>query len=576
MHETIFQWDDDMQEQFDWALHLGVNCIVLPQLTSFVAINYAQCALHLASLLLSGFHAQQLLVPVPFTMSLHHSTQSLSGASTIANASMGGWSDSDDSLLMWNNFKLLTGHHCRLHGLLDLSIDDIIDCFWNDKEEAEADENRCFQLACRRLKAYTERWAAEQLRGVVISTHLFHPNDAGFPVLPKEYQLVVAVLLRYCSLVCFKGPPTIPGSFTPYLQYINHIQSTGEDIIKQCCGEPESVGAKCVSTSILPFSSEVATESDRKKIRLMNRDESSTSYPPTVTADVHVSTAIAQSETEVAEREAFSDHFTAGYKDTLQMPLQPLADNLQNSTYETFERDPTKYQKYEEAVAKGLVCMAKRRGGGVTIHVAVVGAGRGPLVACVLRAAVAVGVTVSVFAVEKNKNAIVTLCSRKSSGEKGWEHVTIVKCDMRVWVPSTGLNSVDILVSELLGSWGDNELSPECLDHCIARCLRIEHQKSVAVSSGTSSSDCHDSGLLSYDGICIPTSYTSFLTPLSTSKLWMSARDVVVPGDAKDSTVGHVYSALLFSLVIACRSFISLALVCVMYLTGLDWTVCRD
>lgn len=41
--------------------------------------------------------------------------------------------------------------------------------------------------------------------------------------------------------------------------------------------------------------------------------------------------------------------------------------------------------------------------------------------------------------------------------------VTVVDSDMRTWEPPGG-ERADILVSELLGSWGDNELSPECLD----------------------------------------------------------------------------------------------------------------
>jgi hypothetical protein len=49
-------------------------------------------------------------------------------------------------------------------------------------------------------------------------------------------------------------------------------------------------------------------------------------------------------------------------------------------------------------------------------------------------------------------------------------------------------------VSELLGSFGDNELSPECLDGA---------QK-----------------LLKPDGISIPCSYTSFLAPVTTTKLY--------------------------------------------------------
>ena len=39
--------------------------------------------------------------------------------------------------------------------------------------------------------------------------------------------------------------------------------------------------------------------------------------------------------------------------------------------------------------------------------------------------------------------------------------MTIVSTDMRVWDAPL---KADILVSELLGSFGDNELSPECLD----------------------------------------------------------------------------------------------------------------
>ena len=44
-----------------------------------------------------------------------------------------------------------------------------------------------------------------------------------------------------------------------------------------------------------------------------------------------------------------------------------------------------------------------------------------------------------------------------------WGAVTIVSTDMRVWAEKSGGKKCDILVSELLGSFGDNELSPECL-----------------------------------------------------------------------------------------------------------------
>src|SRR5262249_45015624 len=53
---------------------------------------------------------------------------------------------------------------------------------------------------------------------------------------------------------------------------------------------------------------------------------------------------------------------------------------------------------------------------------------------------------------------------------------------------------IDILISELLGSFGDNELSPECLDG-VQHLLNPVH------------------------GISIPSSYTAHLTPIATPKL---------------------------------------------------------
>jgi len=62
-------------------------------------------------------------------------------------------------------------------------------------------------------------------------------------------------------------------------------------------------------------------------------------------------------------------------------------------------------------------------------------------------------------AVEKNPNAYVHL--QRQNAERWSGVVTIIRSDMRSWKPSF---TVDILISELLGSFADNELSPECLD----------------------------------------------------------------------------------------------------------------
>ncbi|KAJ1651476.1 hypothetical protein IWQ61_007969 [Dispira simplex] len=184
------------------------------------------------------------------------------------------------------------------------------------------------------------------------------------------------------------------------------------------------------------------------------------------------------------------ESFAAGYKDYLQAPLQPLMDHLESATYATFEQDPVKYQLYEKAVYQALMDrFPSTTESDHTCVIFVVGAGRGPLVDRSLAAARLANRHVRVYALEKNPNAYVTLQRKK---ETTWhEQVTVVFGDMRFWNPP---EQADMLVSELLGSFGDNELSPECLDGA--------------------------QRLLRPGGISIPSSYASFVAPLSSSKLY--------------------------------------------------------
>ncbi|XP_005101573.1 protein arginine N-methyltransferase 5 [Aplysia californica] len=187
--------------------------------------------------------------------------------------------------------------------------------------------------------------------------------------------------------------------------------------------------------------------------------------------------------------------FAKGYEDFLQSPLQPLMDNLESQTYEIFEKDPIKYSQYQKAVYHALLDRVPLEDRETTeIVIMVVGAGRGPLVRASIAAAIEAGCKLKkVYAVEKNPNAVITLENMK---EEEWgSRVEVVSCDMRDWVAP---EKADILVSELLGSFGDNELSPECLDGA---------QK-----------------YLKDDGISIPEKYTSFLAPLQSSKLYNEVR----------------------------------------------------
>jgi len=189
--------------------------------------------------------------------------------------------------------------------------------------------------------------------------------------------------------------------------------------------------------------------------------------------------------------------FARGFEDFLQIPLQPLMDNLESSTYEVFERDPVKYSQYQLAMKAAITDMIpEAEKDSKVLTVMVVGAGRGPLVKAALKAAQLSDRKIRVFAVEKNPNAVVTLQHLKI--EHWGEQVTVISSDMRDWNPDPS-DYADIIISELLGSFGDNELSPECLDGA---------QK-----------------FLKPGGISIPSSYTSYIGPIQSSKLYNEYRN---------------------------------------------------
>nr|WJH19585.1 Protein arginine N-methyltransferase 5 [Euglena gracilis] len=208
--------------------------------------------------------------------------------------------------------------------------------------------------------------------------------------------------------------------------------------------------------------------------------------------------------------------------DCLQAPLQPLMDHLEAQTYEVFERDPVKYQQYEKAIALALKDIPREEGSAVVVMV--VGAGRGPLVNCTLRASKQTKVPVRVYAVEKNPNAVVTLQAMKRQCD--WGAVTLVSADMRHWEAPEGC---DLLVSELLGSFGDNELSPECLDGA--------------------------QRFLKPDGISIPCSSTSYLAPVMSAKLWNEVAVRKDPGAFETSYVVRIHAGVTIAEPQACFTF---------------------
>ncbi|KAK5121815.1 hypothetical protein LTR85_004690 [Meristemomyces frigidus] len=299
------------------------------------------------------------------------------------------------------------------------------------------------------------RWHSEPVRLLVLPRTSFLRNAKGYPVLAKMHQQYLTRFLR------LRFPPWV------ILSDVGPIPPNDQDVVNGHLPEPTPAEA-------------ATTANDKPKdpvphLRyLRHQQQTQPSRPPI-------------------------ERFGQGYQDYLQSPLQPLTDNLESITYEVFEKDPVKYEWYERAVALALKDLRETLGEGVPIVIAVVGAGRGPLVTRVLQASSKTGITVKCYAVEKNPNAHVLL-QRRNATDALWNgKVTVVKSDMRSWpghITSTGeAGKVDILVSELLGSFADNELSPECLDG-VQHVLHLEH------------------------GINIPQSYTTHFTPIATSKLY--------------------------------------------------------
>jgi protein arginine N-methyltransferase 5 len=91
------------------------------------------------------------------------------------------------------------------------------------------------------------------------------------------------------------------------------------------------------------------------------------------------------------------------------------------------------------------------------------------------------------------------LIQRRNATDALWnKQVLIYKSDMRSWSGPTidgEVQKVDILISELLGSFADNELSPECLDG-VQHVLHPDH------------------------GISIPQSYSAHFTPIASPRLY--------------------------------------------------------
>ncbi|KAG6520883.1 hypothetical protein ZIOFF_017945 [Zingiber officinale] len=489
-----------LKQEIAWASHLSLQACILPAPRRGSCGNYARCV----NQILQG-NNMQLWLRVPLEKS------EIVDGSTDADCDLTG-GRMLDSWECWNTFRLLCEHHSQLGVALDILS----------------------SLPCNNS---VWRWFGEPVRAAIVHTNSFLTNARGYPCLSKRHQKLITGFFNHSVQIVISG------------SLLHNIAGDSGDEVLPAIDDDSPIEALPARHELKPYLDYVAY--------------------------------LYQRLDPLPEQERFE----LGYRDFLQSPLQPLMDNLEAQTYETFEKDVVKYSQYQRAICKALINRVPDEQASTTITVLmVVGAGRGPLVRASLQslctssnasdschdifrhfflpqasnsqlpvqlflhpvksscchhfrsgllayssstdsfnyicfmsrickdvskrgklwhlaslrcflcfctlAAEETGRKLKVYAVEKNPNAVITLHSLVKL--EGWEDaVTIISSDMRCW---NAPEKADILVSELLGSFGDNELSPECLDGA--------------------------QRFLKPDGISIPSSYTSFLQPVTATKLY--------------------------------------------------------
>ncbi|KAH9759956.1 protein arginine N-methyltransferase 1.5 [Citrus sinensis] len=414
--DEILRMDSEttLKQEISWASHLSLQACLLPSPKGASCANYAR---------------------IPLVKNDDDTMDFIPSVSTVTYAQILSWRIFSihvysrvrgDSWELWNSFRLLCEHHSQLSVALDV-------------------------LSSLPSANSLGRWFGEPVRAAIIHTDSFLTNARGYPCLSRHHQKLITGFLNHSIQVVISGKLN---NGVPSVSLDSALDHTGTNV------------ESSQRHSLRPYLDYIAYLYQRMD-PLPEQERFELSYRDFLQSPLQGHNPLFH---------IISDEFCTIEFSNYYLSFQPLMDNLEAQTYETFEKDSVKYIQYQRAIGNALVDrVPDEEASSLTTVLMVVGAGRGPLVRASLQ-------------------SLVRL--------EGWEKtVTIVSCDMRCW---DAPEKADILVSELLGSFGDNELSPECLDGA--------------------------QRFLKQDGISIPSSYTSFIQPVTASKLHndvKSHKDVV-------------------------------------------------
>ncbi|KAI6201221.1 hypothetical protein M3Y96_00818600 [Aphelenchoides besseyi] len=199
----------------------------------------------------------------------------------------------------------------------------------------------------------------------------------------------------------------------------------------------------------------------------------------------------------IFNRNSALDDLGIPFEKQIQRPLQPAENILSTAVYSTFEKHTGKYALYESAIFQASIDLYEDKICNTfkPLVVLIVGAGRGGIISAALRAEEHVNKirnvktkSWTIIAVERNPFAVLTL---EHMNQRWNNRVQIVCADARdsVKLHSNIKHKADIFVSEMLGSFGCNELEPEV--------LKVAEREF-----------CHKHSII------IPLSYSNFVEPI--------------------------------------------------------------